>query len=343
MAKPREKPPRPEAAIEDVLLGASRIQALYVAVRLGIPDLVADGPRSSTVLASTTGVHPDALHRLLRFLAVEGYFSLTDDGRFGPNANSEALRLSDEHGLRAAVLSTATRAWEVWGHLLHSVETGRPAFDLVFGASYFAEQAANPDALRAFTAALSPGATECGQALARQLAPAACVADLGCGSAALLVELLRAWPASRGMAVDSSQVLEAARNRLRDEELSARIAWLERDFFAGVPAGASLYLLSLVLHDWDDSRCALLLRNCHAAMAPGARLVIVDRVVPDDPRANPQAIHADLGMLVMTGGRERTMAEFQALLSHAGLRFERAFALATGRDVTAIEATRGLV
>lgn len=343
MSKSRARRPDPAQVIGDVMLSASRIQALYVAVRLGIPDLLAHGPRSSTVLASTTGVHPGALHRLMRFLVAEDYFGISDDGSFSLKPVSEALLSSSPTGLRGYVLSTATRGWDVWEHLLHSVETGQPAFDRVFGKSYFAEQQSEPAALERFDAALAPGAQKTGRALAKLLPPAACVADLGCGSGALLVELLRAWPHARGIAVDSEAALESARKRFAAAALEDRVHVCAGDFFEAVPPGASLYVLSLVLHDWDDARALRLLRNCQAAMAPGARLAIVEQIVPEDPRISPSAAHADLGMLVMTGGRERTLNEYRTLLEQAGLRFDSVDPLPGPRNVSAIQATRGLL
>lgn len=343
MTKPRERHRAAQDVIEEVLLGASRIQALYVAVRLGLPDLLVDGPGSSTLLASSAGVHPGALHRLLRFLVAEGFFALTDDGRFALTPQAEPLTTRSGSGMREYVIGTATRGWDVWGSLLHSVETGQPAFERVFGQSYFAEQHANAESLSRFDSALAPAAAETGKALSRLLAPADCVADLGCGSGALLVELLLAWPTSRGVAFDSEVVLALARARFSRPKLAGRIQCVAGDFFELVPAGASLYVLSLVLHDWEDDKSLRVLRNCQSAMAPGARLAIVEQVLPDNPRDSPSAAYADLGMLVNTGGRERTLAEYRSMVERAGLRFDGARPLRPGRPLMVIEASRGLM
>ena len=340
MSRPKDRRPSPGVTIDDVLLGASRMQALYVATRLGIPDLLAHGPRSSTLLASESGVHPGALHRLLRYLTAEGFFAMTEDGRFTLTPMSEELLTASPSGNRGAVLSTATRGWKVWENLLYSVETGRPAFDRVFGEPYFAEQQRNRDRLERFDEAL---AGETGRALARALAPAACVADLGCGSGALLIELLTAWPAARGVAFDAESSLALAAKRFDSAGLADRVITKPGDFFESVPGGAELYVLSLILHDWDDAAALRILRNCQEAMSPGTRLVIVDLLVPEDPRSEPRAAHADLAMLVMTGGRERTLSEFRSLLDHAGLRFERGVPLGGERRHSAIEASRGLI
>lgn len=340
VTRPRERHTNP---IEEAMLGLGRIQALYVAVKLGIPDLLADAPGSSTLLASTTGVHPGALHRLLRFLAAEGYVVLTEDGRFALTAQGEPLTTRSKSGMAEYVVGTATRGWEVWSHLPHAVETGQPAFDRVFGRSYFAEQRENQESLARFDAALAPSAAETGKALAAILQPARCVVDLGCGSGELLYALLRAWPVARGIAFDAPPALELARSRAEKAKVAQRVEFVTGDFLAGVPPAGDLYVLSLVLHDWDNAECLRLLRNCHAAMAPGARLVIVEQVMPEDPRESPRVAHADLGMLAMTGGRERTLAEYRSLLERAGLRFDGVHALKTRREVSAIEASRGLL
>jgi SAM-dependent methyltransferase len=288
-------------------------------------------------------VHPGALHRLLRFLAADGFLELAEDGRFSLAAAAEPLLATSRAGLREALLSTATRGWEVWRQLGHSVETGRPAFETVFGRDYFAEQRANPEALARFDVALAAGAAELGRELARTLRPAQLVCDLGCGSAALLMELLQAWPNARGIAFDAPGPLALAEQRLSAAGMASRYEACAGDFFAAVPAGADLYILAQVLHDWDDPEALRILRNCQAAMRPGSRLVILEQPLPDNPRSAPRAAHADLAMLVMTGGRERTLQEYRQLLERAGLRFDGATPVATSRQATAIEASRGLM
>ncbi len=336
--KPRARPPAER--IEDMLLAPSRVQALYVAVKLGIPEMVKDGPRSSTLLASTAGVHPGALHRLLRFLVSDGVFELTEDGRFGATPLSMAL-VAGAGSSRDVLISTATRGWHVWGNLLYSVETGRPAFDRVHGMSYFEEQARNPVALEVFDAALAEGAADAGKALAKHVPAGAKVVDVGCGSGALLAEVLRCVRDSRGVAFDRSDVLERARTRL--EAFQDRVAFIEGDFFQSIPASGDLYVLSLVLHDWDDDAAAAILRACQASMAPGARLAVLECLMVDDVLSQPVAAQADIGMLVMTGGRERTLPEYRGLMERAGLRFDGATPLKTSRKLTLMLGTKGLL
>lgn len=335
----RARPPADR--IDELLLAPSRLQAVYVAVRLGIPDMVKDGPRSSTLLASTAGVHPGALHRLMRFLAAEGVFECTEDGRFAATPLSNELTAGASNGYREVLTGAATRAWNVWGNLLYSVETGRPAFDKLHGMSYFEEQARNPGSLDLFDAGLAAGAADAGRALAGRLPPDAKVVDVGCGSGALLAEVLKRLPGSTGVAFDREDVLERARKRL--EPFGERAELVTGDFFRSVPSGGSYYVLSLVVHDWDDDEALSILRNCQAAMAPGARLAVLECVMPDDVASQPSSARADIGMLVMTGGRERTQAEYRALFERAGLRFDGATPLKTSRMLTLMLGTKGLL
>lgn len=331
----------PAERIEEMLLAPSRLQAAYVAVQLGIPDMVKDGPRSSTLLASAAGVHPGALHRLMRFLASDGVFECTADGRFAATPLSMALASDAPDGPREALIGTATHSWNVWGNLLYSVETGRPAFDRVHGLSYFEEQARNPRALEMFDAALAKGAADAGRAMAKHIPEGARVVDVGCGSGALLAEVLRIVPGSTGVAFDRADVLGLARTRL--DEFGDRVVYIEGDFFHSVPESGSYYALSLILHDWDDAAALTILRNCQAAMAPGARLAVLECLLPDDILSQPLAAQADIGMLVMTGGRERTLAEYRALIERSGLRFDGATPLKTLRKFTMLLGTKGLL
>ena len=331
----------PADRIDEMLLAPSRLQAVYVAMKLGIPDMVKDGPRSSTLLASAAGVHPGALHRLMRFLASDGVFECTADGRFAATPLSMALVSDAPDGYRGALMSAATRGWSVWGDLLYSVETGRPAFDRLHGMSYFEEQARNPEALETFDAALAKGAADAGRALAKHIPAGSRVVDVGCGSGALLAEVLRLVPGSIGVAFDRADVLERAKRRL--DEFGERVAYVEGDFFKSVPEGGNYYALSLIIHDWDDAAALTILGNCQAAMAPGARLAVLECLLPDDILSQPLAAQADIGMLVMTGGRERTLAEYRTLLERAGLRFDGATPLKTLRKFTMTLGTKGLL
>lgn len=337
MARPRDHHAGYAAQVEDLLIAPARVQAVYVAVRLRIPDLLSHGPLSSTVLASTTGVHPGALHRLLRFLAAQGFFDPTEDGRFALAPLAEPLLRSAANEVREALLSTATREWELWAHLLESVETGRSACELVFGDGVLTGTRAK------LQTAFGPDAAAIGRALAALIEPAPCIAGLGCGDGALVIELLRAWPATRAIGVDAAPALEGTCIRREQAGLESRFELCAGDLQESAPAGASLYVLSLILRDRDDGQCMALLRNCQAAMAPGARMVIIEQPLPDDPRTAPRSAFADLEMLVMTGGRERTEAEYRNLLERAGLRVDAVRPLPAGDRAVAIEASRGLV
>lgn len=325
----------PVDVVEDILEGAARIQAIYVATRLGIPDLLRDSARSSTLLASAAGVHPEALHRLLRFLAVEGIFALTEDERFAGTPVSKALTLGDPSGLRAEVLAMATRGWEAWRDLLHAVETGQPATGAGLGGDVLA-----PGEGREAEQAAAAGKA---LAAATDLRTAPCVVDLQCGDGAFLAEVLKHNPAARGVALDCPETIERARLLFEAAHLDHRVDLLAGDLLAEAPGGGNYYLLRRVLHGRDDAHALLILANCQAAMPTGARLAIVESLLGNDPAQTPAAVREDLAGLVLTGGRERTLFEYRALAEHAGLRFDRAVALRGTKGLTAIEFSRGLL
>lgn len=326
--KSRGKAPRD--AIEEILAGVPRLQAIYVATRLGIPDMLRDAPRSSTVLASTAGVHPEALHRLLRFLVAEGVFSLTEDGRFAATALSNALTLGDSSGLRGEVLAMATRGWDTWRDLLHAVETGQPSTpgQIHRNEGFEAEQAIA--AARALATAADVGRS-------------ACVVDLQCGDGAFLAEVLVRCPGVRGVGVERPHSVDGARLRIEAAHLEDRVEMRAGEVLAEVPGGGAYYVLRRVLHDHDDARALLILANCQAGMPAGSRLAIIEVLLTDDPCATPAATREDLAGLVVTGGRERTLDEYRALAEHAGLRFDRVIPLRGTGGLSAIELSRGLL
>lgn len=326
--KPRGKGPR--ETIEEILAGVPRVQAIYVATRLGIPDMLRDAPRSSAVLASTAGVHPEGLHRLLRFLVAEGVFALTEDGRFAATALSDALTLGDPSGLRGEVLAMATRGWETWRELLHAVETGQPAApgQLYQNEGFEAQQAVA--AARAITTA-----TEVGHA--------GCVVDLQCGDGAFLVEVLGRCHGLRGVGIERPDGVARARLRIEAAHLLNRAEVRAGDLLTEVPGGGGYYVLRRVLHSYDDAHGLLILANCQAGMPAGARLAIIEGLLTEDPRATPGLVREDLAGLAGTGGRERRLEEYRALAEHAGLRFDRVIPLRGTPGLSVIELSRGLL
>jgi hypothetical protein len=293
--------------------------ALRAAVLLDVADHLVDGPRTVAELAELTGAKGPALRRLLRFLATRGTFREDEEGRFGLTPYADVLRAEAPNSVRAVVLTATSELW--WrsaGDLVEAARSGEPAFDHHYGRPFFDHLAENPDDGAVFTAGMarfSAGQTE--QIVASYEFPeTGVVVDVGGGVGGLLLAVLRARPGLSGVLVDHEKVLAA--NVLG--ELAAPDRWelVSGDFFESVPAG-DLYTLKNIVHDWNDERCVRLLSNCRASMRPGGKLLIIDAIIPpgNEPHSGKEA---DMVMLMLLTGQERTMPEFERLLERAGLR-----------------------
>lgn len=316
------------AALLRIMTGAAAAQAVAVAARLDLAGLLARGPTGAEALAATTGTHAPSLRRLLRALAALGIAEEEPDGRFALGPLGGPLQAGAGDSVRDLVLLFGhPDFWATWGALDHCVRTGETAVRHLFGAATtFERYAADPTFGAVFDAGMAVLA-ERGAAAVLEAWPfpeEGLVVDVGGGRGTLLAAVLRARPRLRGIVLDLPGVAERATLALREAGLDGRARAEGGDMFASVPAGADLYLLKSVLHDWDDERATAVLRCCRAALTrPGARLLIIERVMPERMQAGPSATSqafGDLMMLTRAGGRERTEAEFRALLAGVGLR-----------------------
>ncbi len=340
------QPAAPAASAAAVLRLATAYQAaraLHVATKLGLPDLLADEPRSAEDLVAATGAHAPSLGRLLRALAAFDVIAEREDGRFALGAIGRCLRADAPGSVRDLVLMYGDGDfWRTWGELEHCVRTGETAAKRLFGVDdAFARYAADPRLGAVFNAGMSvlSASTAAAVAAACDLSGVGRLVDVGGGQGRLLAALLRANPGLRGTLFDLPSVVEGALRLLAEAGVADRCEVAGGDMFEAVPAGADLYVLSRVIHDWDDACATAILGNCRRAMGDRARLLLVERVLPDrvepTPTVQPQLL-SDLNMMVRTGGRERTAGEFGALLAGAGLRLERV--VPTGGPVSLVEA-----
>ena len=320
--------PPPNIALMQMMMGFYLSRALYVAAKLGVADLIAAGTRAVRELARATGTHEPSLRRLMRWLASNGVFTEDEDGGFALTPIGECLRSGVPGSMRAGTILFTGITQDAWRDLLYSVQTGEPAFPRVHGAdgfSYFTqhpEEGANFDAAMADFTAFAAVAVSA----AYDLSDLRTIVDVGGGNGTLLVGLLRANPALRGVPFDLPHVVERAATRLAAEGMADRSTVAGGDFFVTVPAGGDAYVLKHVIHDWDDVRALAILRNCRRAMEPRSKLLIVEGVYPariDDSFASLAAASNDLNMLVCTGGRQRSEAEFRALYEEAGFTLTR--------------------
>jgi SAM-dependent methyltransferase len=297
------------------IMGFMISQAVYVAAKLGIADRVADAPRTATELAEATGAHEDALYRLLRMLAGHGIFVEHADASFGNSELSELLR--DRPGsFRDFALVFGEHFYPAFAETLRTVETGEPAFDAVFGAPWDDHLASHPAASARFNRFMADGKQELAELLAAdEWRDGETVVDVGGGNGALLQALLERRPGLRGVVFDLPHVASEAEERIHAAGLSERCAVAAGSFFDAVPEHGDVYVLSRILHGWDDDRARAILGLIREAIAADGRLLVVDGVVA--PPNEPGMKLMDLLMLTL-GGRERTEEEWRGLLAAAG-------------------------
>lgn len=303
------------------LFGFAKTQMVYVAARLGVPDLLADGARTSAELADAIGAHPPSLHRLLRALASHGIVSETAPGRFELTLGGQVLRSDVDGSLRPLVLLFgAEETWRAWGELEYSVRTGKPSFEKIAGTSAFAYFAEHPEQAETFHQAMSRHTGDVAPDIVAgyDFGQLGTLVDVGGGDGTLLAAILTAVPTLNGVLYDLPAGVAAAPATLRAAGVADRCEVIAGDFFATVPEGGDGYLLKSVIHDWDDEHAVRILGNCRRA---GGRVLVVEPVMPSGPADSDQAFLtiSDLNMLVNTGGRERTAEEFRALFTAADL------------------------
>lgn len=307
-----------------MVFGFYPAQVLHTLVRLDIPDLLADGQAGVGQLAGRCGAHPPSLRRLLR--AAVGLGLLADGGdRYELTDAGQLLRTGVPGSVRNLVLLFHGNAtWRSWGRLDESVRTGEAAFPHVVGQEPFEYFAAHPAEEAVFNEAMSEATRASAAAVIATCGfeGAPKVADLGGGNGTLLATLLTAHPAARGVLFDTPSGLRDAERTLTGAGVRQRCEIVPGDLFTAVPAGCDGYLIKSVIHDWDEELATRILRRCREAMSRTSVLYLVEPVVPADPgqlAGTGSTLMSDLNMLVCTGGRERTEAEFRALLAAAGL------------------------
>jgi SAM-dependent methyltransferase len=318
----------PQAVLYQLATAHYHSNALLVAAKLGVADLLQDGPRSAEQLAAATGTHAPSLRRVLRLLVSIGIFEEDEDGAFRLNSLGECLR-DVPGGVRAMVmLFTGTRVQDAWQDLEHCVRTGEPVFRKRGLDNPFADPERTPEEVANFDAAMADFTRFAALAVAAtyDFAPFRKVVDVGGGSGALLIGILAANPHLHGVVFDQPPAAERARRAIAESGLSDRCEAVEGDFFKEVPSGADLYVSKHVIHDWDDERATAILRSCHRAMPPRGTLLLIEGVYPPHVRHSLTARAAaanDVNMLVNTGGRQRSEAEFRALYDAAGFELTR--------------------
>ena len=299
-------------------------RCIYVLAKLGLADLIKDEPKTADDLAEATGTHGPSLFRVLRALASVGVITQDDRNRFGATPLSETLR--DVPGsIRAfAMTELGEEHYPAWGELLHSVRTGGIAFDKAFGEPVWEFFAKNPDNAKIFNDAMSGMTAQANATLhaVYDFAGSNKIMDVGGGHGGLITSILEKNPGMTGILFDSPQVIAGAQAKIETSAVADRCETVDGDFFQSVPSGADTIILKWIIHDWNDEQSVAILKNCHQALPEHGKLILVEAVVPATSEPHFSKF-IDLNMLVMTGGRERTEAEFRQLYEDSGFKLSR--------------------
>jgi len=324
--------------IRRLMNGYQVSQAIHVAVVLGLPELLADGPKAVADLAERAGCQARPLYRLLRALSSVGVYRELPDRRFETTSLGDTLRADAPRSIAGWALFVGTQThWQSWTGLLHSVRTGESAFEAVHGQDVWAYRASHPGEGKVFDFAMSSLSSLLAESVldAYDFGRFSTVVDVGGGRGSFLAAVLGRHPALRGVVFDQPHVVASAPATLAGAGVEERCEVVSGDFFASVPGGGDAYVLKAVVHDWDDERATAILRTCRRDMPDTATLLIVERVL-GGPNEGPDAAFTDLNMLVGPGGEERTEEEYAALLHGAGFTMTRT--VRTDIEVAVIEA-----
>jgi hypothetical protein len=315
----------PDVRLHHLMSGYWISAAIGVAAELNLADLMADGSRGSTDLARMTGTHPAALYRLLRTLASVGLFTEVEPGHFALTEMGDLLRTDHPKSLHGLTrYNCGETQWRRFGALRHSIDTGQSVDLHVFGVRMGTYWAEHPEARAIFDVAMRSTAVQVLDAVVRayDFSPFHTVVDVGGGYGALLSAILTITPGLHGVLFDRPEVAEGAKRHLAVAGVLDRCEVVGGDMFAAIPSGGDAYVFSRVIHDRDDERATLALRNCRRVIDPNGTLLLVEEVIPSGDAPGYGKL-SDLNMLVGPGGQERTEAAYRALYTAAGFELTR--------------------
>lgn len=310
----------PPAALLQMITSSWVSQAIYVAAKFGIADLLKDGPKSSDELAKATGTHARSLYRVLRALASVGVFAEVEDACFELTPFAAYLQIDVPGSVRAlAIMFGEEWHWQPWWNVLHSLKTGKTAFEHVYDIKLFEYLTQNTEAAQVFNEAMT-GMTAMFNATITanyDFSYIRKIVEVGGGHGSLIAPILNAYPTMQGVLFDLPSVVIGAKPHIEAEGLAERCEIVGGDFFESVPSGGDAYILKNVIHDWDEEHAIAILKNCHRVMVENGKLLLIETVIP--PKNEPSlSKFLDLEILVLAGGCERTEAEYRTLFEAAG-------------------------
>ncbi|GAA4415443.1 methyltransferase [Actinokineospora soli] len=304
----------------EIITGGWRAQALYAAVKWGVPDHIEAGRTSAADLAAATGADPEGVHRLMRLLVAMGVF--TGDASGYANTPTSRTLLDRPESLRDMCLLYGEEFYTAWGHAEHAFRTVSAGWDVAFGEPLYAYLSTRPEVADRFQAAMKAGNLFFDYVPETLDLSGKHVVDVGGGGGQLLAAILSAVPDARGTLIDREHVVPIARDNLA--AYADRVEFVGGDMFASVPEGGDVYLLCRVLAGWSDDAVVGVFANCRKALADqdAGRVVILERLVVDEGATVLPSLW-DLHLLMTNGGRHRTLDRFRGMLSRAGLEIER--------------------
>lgn len=313
----------PNVRLLQLIYGFAASQTVYVAAKLGLADQLSQGPRTSAEVAAALQQDPERTHRLMRGLAHYGVLAQAADGRFTLTPVGEYLQSFVPGSERIQAIFCGELHYPAWGGLLHAFQSGDIAFDHIFGQSFYMRLNSDLKSNEGLHSFMTEQAKGTARALnenydfgdARQLV------DIGGGYGTILADILLAHPQLQGVLVDL--VTEGLDLFFESSGLGDRVQLVQGDFFDGVPAGGDIYLLSAILHNWNDADAVRLLKNIRRAMAPGGKVVVVELLVPERVTGPALGVEMDLLMWVLFNGYERTESQFRAIFEAAGFTLNR--------------------
>jgi ubiquinone/menaquinone biosynthesis C-methylase UbiE len=330
----------PQLALFQMASGYWVSQSIYVAAKLGIADLLKDSPKSCDELATATGTNAPSLYRVLRALASLGVFAETELNHFTLTPLAACLQSDVPDSFRAFVIMLGEEQYRAWGEFMHSVQTGGSSFEHIYGMNLFEYLAQNPESAKIFDESMTNASVVESAALAASydFSSIQTLVDVAGGEGHLIASILKSNPTLKGVLFDQPYVIERAKRFLEAEGVLERCHLAAGNFFESVPEGGDAYILKYIIHDWDDERAIVILKQCHKVMPDNGKLLVAEKVIP--PGNEPFiGKFFDLHMLVMTpGGRERTEAEYRALFEKAGFKLTRI--VPTQKEVSIIEGIR---
>lgn len=309
--------------VVELITGGWRAQAVYTAVKLGLPDHIEAGLVKTDDLAEATGAKPEGIHRLMRLLVAMNVFAGAESTGYRNTPLSAAL-LPGPQSLRDMVLLHGEEFYTSWGQAHHAITTTTSGFEAAYGSPFYAYLAQEPDTARRFQHTMNAGN------MFFHAVPEAFnfsgkrVVDVGGGGGHLMAAILDATPDTRGVVFDREHMIAEAREHLSDTVGLDRVEFAAGDMFESVPKGGEVYVLCRVLAGWEDDAVVRVFENCRRALADSSsRLLVIDRLVDDEGSTVLPALW-DLHLLMINGGRHRSRANFTHLLDRAGFDVESA-------------------